>query len=75
MTAQIQYDLFRETTDTDLLQGEISSLKESQDKVRRKLFAQNGAMLKMIMQQQEEIEYIKVRLGLSCYVKKECDPE
>ena len=71
MTAQIQYDLFRETTDTDLLQGEISALKESNDKVRRKLFAQNGAMLKMILQQQEELEYIKVRLGLSCYVNQD----
>jgi lactam utilization protein B len=71
MTAQIQYDMFRETTETDLMQAEFSALKESQDKVRRKLFAQNGAMMKLIMQQQEEIEFIKVHLGLSSYVKQD----
>jgi hypothetical protein len=71
MTAQIQYDLFRETTDTDLLQGEISSLKESHHAVRRKLFGQQSEMMKMIMRQQEELDFLKVQLGLSCYVNQD----
>lgn len=70
MTAQIQFDMFRETTSVDLLQAEISSMKESNDKVRRKLFAQNGAMMKIILQQQEELDYLKMKMGLTCMLEK-----
>jgi len=70
MTAQIQLDMFRENTETDLLQAKFEALAESQGKCRRKLFAQNGAMMKMILQQQEELDYIKMKMGLSCILEK-----
>jgi len=70
MTAQIQLDMFRETTETDVVMTEVTAMKESNDKVRRKLFAQNGAMMKMILQQQEELDYLKMKMGLSCILEK-----
>jgi hypothetical protein len=70
MTAQIQLDMFRETTETDVVMTEVTAMKESNDKVRRKLFAQNGAMMKMILQQQEELDYIKMKMGLSCILEQ-----
>ncbi len=70
MTAQIQLDMFREITESDLVQAKISELKESQDKIRKRLFAQQKEMMKIILQQQEELDCIKTRIGISFILEK-----
>jgi hypothetical protein len=69
-TVAIQFDLFKETTDVDLVKAELAALKESHHAVRRKLFAQNSALTKMILDQQNELDFIKVKMGLSCFVER-----
>ena len=66
MSAKIQFDLFKETTPEDILRADLEALKESHHAVRKKLFGQVGALTKMIMDQQEEIDYLKVKLKLTC---------
>lgn len=68
--AVIQLDMFQETTETDVLKAEIAALKESHHAVRKKLFGQVGALQKMVLDQQEQIDYLKVKLNLACEVKK-----
>ena len=68
MTAQIQLDIFRETTDTDVLRAEVMALKESHNAVRKRAFAEIGGLRKLVLEQQHEIDHLKVKLGLSCYV-------
>ena len=70
MNAQVQFDLFKETSDQDVLRAEVSALKESHHAVRKKLFAQVGALSKMVLEQQHEIEYLKMKMGLSCILEQ-----
>lgn len=72
MTAQlaIQCDLFRELSEVDVLRAELNAVKESADKVRKKAFAQIGGLTKMAMEQQAEIDYLKIKLGLACAVER-----
>lgn len=70
MNALIQYDFFTETTDEDVLKAEISALKESHNAVRKKAFAQIGALTKIVLDQQNEIDFLKVKMGLACSVNK-----
>jgi hypothetical protein len=62
----IQLDMFRETTAEDVLRAELVALRESHHAVRKKLFSQVGGLTKMVMEQQNEIDYLKIKLGLAC---------
>lgn len=68
MEAAIQYDLFKETTDVDVVKAELAALKESHHACRKKLFGLNAALTKMLLDQQNEIDYLKVQMGLACAV-------
>lgn len=70
MTAQIQLDFFKETTDDDVLRAELAALKDSHDKVRRRAFAQIGTLTKMLLDQQQEIDFLKMHAGLCCALEK-----
>ena len=75
MSEKIQLDMFRETSDGDVLQAELVALKESHNAVRKKCFAQMGQMMKLILSQQEELDFIKVKMGLSCILEKKDEAE
>lgn len=66
MEAVIQFDLFKETTDSDVLKAEIEALKESHHAVRKRAFAELRGLQKLVMDQQQEIDYLKVKMGLAC---------
>lgn len=69
MGIQVQFDLFKETTDVDVMKAEIEHLKESIGNVRRGIFARHNEMAKLIISQQEELDFLKVKLGLACDMK------
>lgn len=73
MTAQVQLDFFKETTDQDVLKAEIEALKESHHAVRKKAFAQIGVLTKLLLDQQQEIEFLRMHAGLSCILEKRHD--
>jgi len=52
----IQLDLFREYDEVAEMKEQIRLLKESQDKVRKKLFAEHGKLAKMYLQMYQEFE-------------------
>lgn len=68
MNVIVQLDMFKETTSEDILRAEVEALKESHSAVRKKLFAQVGALQKMVLDQQEQIDYLKVKLNLACVI-------
>lgn len=68
MNTVVQLDFFQPTTDEDILKAEIAALRESHHAVRKKLFAQVGALQKMVLDQQEQIDYLKVQTGLACQI-------
>ena len=70
MNAVVQYDMFKETTSEDVLKAELAALKESHHAVRKKLFGQVGALTKMVLDQQNEIDYLKSQMGLVCLLEK-----
>lgn len=73
MAVQVQFDLFKETTDVDIMKAEMESLKESLGNVRRGIFARHNEMAKLILAQQEELDFLKVKLGLACEVKAQSE--
>lgn len=73
MTAQVQLDFFKETTDQDVLKAEIEALKESHHAVRKNAFAQIGVLTKLLLDQQQEIEFLRMHAGLSCILEKRHD--
>ena len=70
MTAIVQLDMFKETTSEDILRAELEALKESHGAVRKRAFAEIRALQKMVMDQQEQIDYLKVKLNLACALPK-----
>jgi bacterioferritin (cytochrome b1) len=66
MTAIVQLDMFKETTSEDILKAELEALKESHHAVRKKAFGELRALQKIVMDQQEQIDYLKVKLNLAC---------
>jgi bacterioferritin (cytochrome b1) len=52
----IQLDLFQEYNELYEMKEQIKSLKESNDKVRKKLFAEHGKLAKMYLQLHNEFE-------------------
>jgi hypothetical protein len=69
MNAVVQLDMFRETTEEDVLKAELVALSESHHAVRKSTFARIGALTKLVMDQQNEIDFLKVKLGLACPVQ------
>lgn len=69
MSAQVQLEFFKETTEADVLKAELVALRESHNAVRRRVFAQQSEMTKMILRQQEELDYLKMKMGLTCIVQ------
>ncbi len=65
MSVQVQLDLFRESKEEDMLKAEIDALKESHHAVRKKLFGQVGALSKLVIDQQEQIDFLKYQLNLA----------
>ena len=70
MSAQVQLDMFQETTQEDLLRADLAELAQSHHAVRKKLFGQVSALSKMVIDQQQELDYLKVKLGLACPLEK-----
>lgn len=70
MSAQIQLEMFKEEVDTEALQNDLKSLKESHHAVRKKLFGQQAEIMKLVMRQQEELDYLRMKMGLSCILEK-----
>lgn len=66
MNAVVQLDMFQETTEEDMLRAEVAALKESHDKVRKSTFARLGALTKLVLDQQDQIDYLKMKLNLLC---------
>lgn len=66
MNAILQLDMFKETTSEDILKAELDALKESHHAVRKRAFGEIRALQKMVMDQQQEIDYLKVKLNLAC---------
>jgi hypothetical protein len=62
--------MFRETTDDDVLKAEVAALKESHHAVRKKSFAMINELTKIMLRQQEELDYIKVKMGLTCILER-----
>ncbi|CAB4166021.1 hypothetical protein UFOVP844_6 [uncultured Caudovirales phage] len=55
----VQLDLFRRTSDLDILKSEIINLKETQDNTRRGMFARHNTLFSMIQNLEREIEELK----------------
>jgi len=47
-------------SEVDILRKEIASLKESQDRQRKSLFAKHAELMKIVLAQQVEIEKLNV---------------
>ena len=62
MGVAIQLDLFQEYDETFGLRQEVVSLKESLDKTRKRLFAQDNDLAKLIVMQQSEIHAMSCRI-------------
>ena len=71
MSAQIQLDFFKETTTEDVMRADFAELSQSHHAVRRRTFAEIRALQKMIMDQQNEIDLLKMKAGLACIVRSE----
>lgn len=56
---QIQYDLFEERTELNILRKEIEAVKRKDDNVRRGLFARYNDMAKTILNLQEEVAELR----------------
>ena len=54
--AAIQLDLFEEVTEISMLRKEIDLLHQSNDNVRKGLFARLNAMGELVLKQQAEID-------------------
>ncbi len=62
MGVAIQLDLFQEYDESFGLRQEVASLKESLDKTRKRLFAQDNDLAKLIVMQQAEIHAMSSRI-------------
>jgi hypothetical protein len=66
-------DLFKPVTEDDVMAAEVIALKESHHAVRKKSFAMINELTKIMLRQQEELDYIKVKMGLTCIVDRKND--
>lgn len=70
MSALVQLDMFKVTTSEDILKARIEALEASHHAVRKKVFPELRALQKVVMDQQQEIDYLKVKLNLACPVRQ-----
>ena len=64
----LQLDLFHEYTDVEVLQMEIKTLRQSQDKMRKALFARHGDLAKKYCELQDRIDVMERNIckGFMC---------
>jgi len=88
MNVVVQLDMFRETTEEDVLNAKLNALEESHHAVRRRAFAEIRQVTTMMLTEKErndkqevliaylkeEIEFLKVKLGLACAIQAGKDP-
>lgn len=74
MEAQIQYDLFKEMSEVEVLRAELTALKDSHNAVRKRCFAELRGLQKIVMDQQNDIDFLRVKLGLACILEKSDRP-
>lgn len=55
----IQLEFFEEKTESDILREEIMNIRNSNDKVRKSLFARHGELAKKYMELQERMNIIE----------------
>jgi len=55
----IQYELFEENSDVQILRKEILAVRTSSENVRRGMFSRHVEIHKMIMKQQNEIDELR----------------
>ena len=55
----IQYDLFEEKTELNMLRKEVEAVKRKDDNVRRGLFARYNDLTKTVLRMQEEIAELR----------------
>lgn len=61
----LQFDLFEpELDEFDLLRADVKSCKDSQDKLRKGLFARHHDMSKLVIELKEEIHALRHQLVL-----------
>ncbi|MDP4120523.1 MAG: hypothetical protein Q8876_05655 [Bacillota bacterium] len=58
----IQYDLFEDNSEVQILRKEILAVRASSENVRRGMFSRHSELSKMLMKQQEEIESLRSML-------------
>ncbi len=59
MNAVIQFDFFQEKpSEAEMLRADIKAIKESSDKVRRKLFAENSDLKKRVYELEQQYELL-----------------
>jgi len=60
MNAIIQLDLFQpKPTEFDFIRADIAEIHESKEKVRKKLFAENGALKKRMLELEQRLEILE----------------
>jgi predicted metallo-beta-lactamase superfamily hydrolase len=55
----IQLDLFEDKNETDILRDQITIVKESNDKVRKSLFARHGELAKKYIEIHQRLEILE----------------
>lgn len=60
--AQIQFDLFDELTDIEILKKEIEDLRIKNDNVRKGLFARHNELAKLYVELKEKYDILEAKL-------------
>jgi hypothetical protein len=55
----IQFDLFEETSDIDILKQELAEVRSRNENVRKGIFARHNELCKMYISLKEEVESLK----------------
>lgn len=58
----VQLDLFQDMSDIGLVQLELKAQRESMDKVRKRLFAENSGLAKEIIRLRNDMERLEQQL-------------
>lgn len=58
----LQLDLFEESSEICLLKQELEEIRQSQDNLRRGLFARHSELMKLYLKQHEEIDKLREML-------------
>lgn len=62
MNAQIQFDLFNELSEIDLLKKELEEVKTSSENVRKGIFARHNALAKLYMDLYDKCMHLQIEL-------------